>query len=73
MRYYCLYIITRGADFLRKSSHFFTNMIPYQQIDPYDIFASISIHHAVQMIIAIVIIVVLSRLLKIDFYLQLGA
>ncbi len=58
--------------FLGKAGHFFANMIPYQQIDPYNIFAGISIHHAVQMIIATVIIVVLSKLLKIDFYFQLG-
>lgn len=58
--------------FLGKAGHFLANMIPYQQIDPYDIFAGISIHHAGQMIIAIVIIVVLSKLLKIGFYFQLG-
>ncbi len=61
-----------GQIFLGKAGHFFANRVKYRQIDPYDIFARISIHHAVQMIIAIVIIVVLSRLLKIHFYFQLG-
>lgn len=58
--------------FLGKTGHYFANMIPYQQVDSYDIFVGISIHHIVQMIIAIVIIVVLGKLLKIDFYFQLG-
>lgn len=58
--------------FLGKAGHFFANMVTYRQIDPYDIFARISIHHAVQMIMAIVIIMVLSKLLTIDFYFQLG-
>jgi len=57
---------------LGKAGYFFSNMIPYQKIDPYDIFASISIHHAVQMIIAIIAIIMLSKLLKIDFYFKLG-
>lgn len=47
-------------------------MIPYQPIDPYDVFAGISIHHIVQMIIAVAIIAILSKLLKMNFYFQLG-
>lgn len=58
--------------FLGKAGHFFANMISYQKIDPYDIFAGISIHHAIQMIIALIAIIMLSRLLKIDFYFKLG-
>ncbi|MBN1536865.1 MAG: CPBP family intramembrane metalloprotease [Anaerolineales bacterium] len=57
---------------LGKAGHFFTNMVPYQQIDPYDIFARISIHHAIELIIALVIILALSKLLKLDFYFQFG-
>lgn len=57
---------------LGKAGHFFANMIPYRQLDPYDIFAGISIHHAVEMIIAAVILMALSRLLKINFCFQLG-
>ncbi len=58
--------------FLGKAGHLFANMIPYQGIDPYNAFAGISIHHTVQMIFALVIIVMLNKLLKIDFYFQLG-
>lgn len=55
-----------------KAGHFFANAVPYRRIDPYDIFAGISIHHLVQMAIALVIIALLSKALKIDFYFQLG-
>jgi membrane protease YdiL (CAAX protease family) len=57
---------------LGKTGHFFADMIPYRQIDPYDIFAGISIHHTIQMILALVFIVLLSKLLKINFHFQLG-
>jgi len=57
---------------LGKAGHFIANMIPYQAIDPYDSFAEISIHHAVQLIIAMLIILLLSKVLKLNFYFQLG-
>jgi len=57
---------------LGKAGHFFSNMVSYQQVDPYDIFAGISVHHAVQMIIALILIVILNRLLHIDFCFKLG-
>lgn len=55
-----------------KAGHFIASFVPYQQIDPYDSFAEISIHHAVQFFIAISIILVLSKLLKLNFCFQLG-
>lgn len=55
-----------------KAGCYFANIIPYEKIDSYDIFAGISIHHIVQMIIAIMIIIVLSKFLKLDFYFKLG-
>lgn len=57
---------------LGKAGHFLANTVPFQQIDPYDVFAGISIHHAMQMIIALILIVMLSKLFKIDFYFKLG-
>lgn len=67
------FVILLGMQvYLGKAGHFFANALSYQQIDPYDIFARISVHHIVQMIIALVIIAVLSKLLKIDFYMKLG-
>jgi membrane protease YdiL (CAAX protease family) len=59
-------------NFLGEAGHFLANMVSYQQIDPYDIFAGISIHHIVQMIFAVVIMAMLSKLLEINFYFQLG-
>lgn len=57
---------------LGKAGHLVADVIPYQQFDPYNAFAGISIHHVVQMMIALAMIVALSKLLKIDFYFQIG-
>ena len=48
------------------------NIFSYKLLDPYDIFASISVHHFVQMFIALTIIAVLSKLFKIDFGFSFG-
>jgi len=58
--------------FLGKAGYFFADMIPYQKIDPCNCFARISIHHAIQMIIAIIVVIILGKLLKIDFNFKLG-
>lgn len=58
--------------FIGKLGHLIAALIPYQQIDPFDSFAEISIHHAVQLLIAMIIILVLSKLLNLDFYFQIG-
>lgn len=57
---------------LSKTGHLIAALIPYQQIDPFNSFADISIHHAVQLIIGMSIILVLSKLLNLNFYFQLG-
>ena len=57
---------------LGKAGHLLANIIPHQQIDPYGSFAGISIHHICQMIIALIVILVLSKLLKTNFCFQLG-
>jgi membrane protease YdiL (CAAX protease family) len=57
---------------LGKVGYLIAGMIPYQQIDTFDSFARISIHHAVQLFIGMSIILVLSKWLKLDFYFQLG-
>lgn len=57
---------------LGKAGQLIAGMIPYRRIDPYDSFAGISIHHAVLMLTALAIIFVLSKLLKVDFFLQPG-
>lgn len=55
-----------------KVGYFIAAMIPYRQMDIFDSFANISIHHVVQLLIAIIIILVLSKRLHLDFYFQLG-
>lgn len=57
---------------LGKAGHFIAGSIPYQSIDPFNSFAEISIHHAVQLFIALAMIFVLRKMLNLDFYLQLG-
>ena len=58
--------------FLGKAGHFIAGLIPYQSIDPFDCFVKNSIHHAVMLLIALFIILVLSKVLNLDFYFQLG-
>ncbi len=57
---------------LGKAGHLVADLIPYQHIDPFNSFAEVSIHHVVQLIIAMSIILVLSKLLNLNFYFQLG-
>lgn len=57
---------------LGKAGHILANITPHQQIDPYGSFAGISIHHIGQMIIALIVILVLSKPLKTNFCFQLG-
>ncbi len=57
---------------LGKAGHLFAGLIPYQSIDPFDSFAEISIHHAVELFIALALILVLSKLMTLDFYFQIG-
>lgn len=57
---------------LGKAGYFIADMIPYQEVDPYNCFARNSVHHAVILVITLTAIIVLSKLLKIDFYFKLG-
>jgi len=57
---------------LGKAGHYIAGLVPYQHIDPFNSFAEISIHHAVQLVIALAIILVLSKLMSLNFYFQLG-
>lgn len=58
--------------FAGKAGHFIGHSVPYQSIDPYDCFIEISIHHAVMLLIALILVLALRKILKIDFYLGLG-
>lgn len=58
--------------FLGKIGHLIAKQIPYQSIDLFDCFAEISIHHAVELLIVLGIILLLSKLLTLDFHFKLG-
>lgn len=58
--------------FSGKAGWAIANLFSYKRIDPDGIYAGISVHHFLQMIIALAIIIILSKLLKIDFGFNLG-
>jgi len=57
---------------LGKAGYLVAGLIPYRSIDPFDSFAKISIHHAVMLIIALLIIYVFGKKMNLDFNFQLG-
>lgn len=61
-----------GQILLGKVGTYIADLIPHQQIDPFNSFAGISIHHVVMLIIGVLLILALSKLLKLDFNFQLG-
>lgn len=48
------------------------DLVPYGAFDPYDAYAWVSVHHIVEALIAVVLILFLSRLWKVDFGFHLG-
>lgn len=58
--------------FAGKSGRFVADLFSYKQFDYSNIYAWVSVHHIVQMVIILVIIAILTRLLKIDFGFTLG-
>lgn len=58
--------------FTSKAGHFVAGLFSFEQIDPWNIYAGISVHHFIQMIIALAAIVAVSRKINIDFYFGLG-
>lgn len=57
---------------LGKGGHAIAGMIPYQNMDAFDSFAEISIHHVFQLILAMSIALVLGKRLGLDFSFHLG-
>ena len=58
--------------FAMITSRFVANSFSYDRIDPYNIFAWVSVHHIVQMIIALVAIGILAKAKNLDFGFRLG-
>ena len=48
------------------------DLFSYKKFDLYNLYAWVSVHHITQMLIALAVIVVLSKLLKVDFGFKLG-
>jgi len=55
-----------------KSGWIVADLFSYDSFDPYHLFARLSVHHIVQMLIALAVIMVLSKLIKADFGFRLG-
>lgn len=55
-----------------KSGWAVADLFSYDSFDPDRLFARLSVHHIVQMLIALAVIAVISKLIKADFGFQLG-
>ena len=58
--------------FASKVGNLIANCFDYRAIDEYGIFAYVSVHHIVQMLIALLAIIILNKKYKIDFGFSLG-
>lgn len=58
--------------FASKVGHLIANCFNYKTIDEYGIFAYISVHHIVQMLIALLAIIILTKKYKINFGFSAG-
>ncbi len=50
-----------------KSGWAIANLFMYGSVDPNDLFARVSVHHLIQMLIALVIILIIKTVLRVDF------
>ncbi len=57
---------------LGKVGKLVADLLPYERLDPYKAFAWVSVHHIAEMLIALAVIMILSKLLKVDFGFGLG-
>lgn len=55
-----------------KAGTYISNLIPYQQIDPFDTFMGLTVHHTVMGLLGLLLILVLCKILHHNFYFQLG-
>ena len=58
--------------FASTAGRFVANKFTYNKIDEYGLFAWVSVHHIVQMLLAIVLIVIIAEVLKLDFGFTFG-
>lgn len=57
---------------LGKVGGIFADLLPYERFDPDQAFAWVSVHHITEMLMALAVIMILSKLLKVDFGFGLG-
>lgn len=57
---------------LGKMGRIVANLLNYERIDPFKAFAWVSVHHITEMLITIAVIMILGKLLKVDFGFNLG-
>jgi membrane protease YdiL (CAAX protease family) len=57
---------------LGKVGRIVADLLPYEKFDPYKAFAWVSVHHITEMLIALTVIMILSKFLKVDFGFGLG-
>ena len=57
---------------LGKVGRIVADLLPYERFDPYKAFAWVSVHHITEALIALAVIMILSKLLKADFGFGLG-
>ena len=57
---------------LGKVGRLVADLLPYERLDPYKAFAWVSVHHIAEMLIALAVIMILSKFLKVDFGFGLG-
>ncbi len=55
-----------------KTGRVIADLLPYVRFDPYKAFAWVSVHHITEMLITLAVIMILSKLLKVDFGFGLG-
>lgn len=58
--------------FASKIGGFVANIFTYNSLDEYGVFAWISVHHFVQIILALIVIIIFSNIWKIDFGFHIG-
>ncbi len=57
---------------LSKMGRIIADLFSYEQFDPYEAFAWVSAHHITEMAVALIAVVILSKLLRVDFGFGLG-
>jgi len=58
--------------FAGKAGWSVAGLFSYEVVDPYDLFARLSVHHLVQMLIALAVILFIKATIRIDFGFHLG-